>query len=308
MADFKFPDETENTATEDAVDFEIEGEGEDIEVVDDTPEADRGRTPMAEPPADVTDEELEKYSESVKKRIQHFSKGYHEERRAKEAALREREEALRFANKLVEENKKLQGSLGQGQQALLEQAKKVVANEVEQARQKLKEAHEAFDTEAIIAAQEELTSAKIRAERVNNFRPAPLQEERPAVQPAPIPQVQPDTKALAWQKANPWFGSNRRMTAVAMEVHNELVRSGVSPTSDTYYAQINAEVRKVFPDAFPSEKPSKSKGGIVAPATRSTAPKKIVLTQTAVNLAKRLGLTPEQYARAAADVMRNQND
>lgn len=308
MADFKFPDETENTATEDAVDFEIEGEGEDIEIVDDTPEADRGRTPMAEPPADVTDEELEKYSESVKKRIQHFSKGYHEERRAKEAALREREEALRFANKLVEENKKLQGSLGQGQQALLEQAKKVVANEVEQAKQKLKEAHEAFDTEAIIAAQEELTSAKIRAERVNNFRPAPLQEERPVVQPAPIPQVQPDAKALAWQKANPWFGSNRRMTAVAMEVHNELVSSGVSPTSDTYYAQINAEVRKVFPDAFPSEKPSKSKGGIVAPATRSTAPKKIVLTQTAVNLAKRLGLTPEQYARAAADVMRNQND
>ena len=305
MSEFKFPDETEKPVAEDKVDFEIEGE--DIEVVDDTPEEDRGRPPMTEPPAEVTDDELEKYSDSVKKRIQHFSKGYHEERRAKEAALREREEALRFAHKLVEENKKLQGSLGQGQQALLEQAKKVVANEIEQAKQKLKEAHEAFDTEAIIAAQEELTAAKIRAERVNNFRPAPLQEERPVVQPAPIPQVQPDSKALAWQKANPWFGSNRRMTALAMEVHNELVGNGIDPTSDTYYAQINAEVRKVFPDAFPSEKPSRSKNGVVAPATRSTAPKKIVLTQTQVSLAKRLGLTPEQYARAVAEEMRKQN-
>lgn len=305
--EFKLPDEVEQPISEDKVDFEIEGEASDIEVVDDTPEEDRGRPPMAEAPAEVTDEELEKYSDSVKKRIQHFSKGYHEERRAKETALREREEALRFAQKLVEENKKLQGSLGQGQQALLEQAKKVVANEVEQAKQKLKEAHEAFDTEGIIAAQEALTTAKIRAERVNNFRPAPLQEEQPVVQPAPIPQVQPDAKALAWQRANPWFGSNRRMTALAMEVHNELVGSGVSPTSDAYYEQINAEVRKVFPDAFPSEKPPKPKSGIVAPATRSTAPKKIVLTQTQVSLARRLGLTPEQYARAFAEELRKQN-
>ena len=308
MDEFKFPDEVAaKKATEEKVEFEIEGDGEaEIEVVDDTPEADRNRPPMAEPPAEVTDEELDKYSESVKKRIQHFSKGYHEERRAKEAALREREEALRLAQKLVEENKKLQGSLGQGQQALLEQAKKVVANEVEQAKAKLKEAHEAFDTEAIIAAQEELTAAKIKAERVNNFKPAPLQEEKPVVQPAPQP-IAPDSKALAWQKANPWFGQNRRMTALAMEVHNELVEGGIDPTSDAYYEQINSEVRKVFPDAFPSEKPSKPKGNVVAPATRSTAPKKIVLTQTQVTLARRLGVPLELYAKQVAEEMRKQN-
>lgn len=312
MADFKFPDEVAaEKPAEEKVEFEIEGEGApEIEVVDDTPEEDRGRTPMKEPPAEVTDEELAQYSEGVKKRIQHFSKGYHEERRAKEAALREREEALRFAQNLVEENKRLQGSLGQGQQALLEQAKKVVANEVEQAKAKLKAAHESGDTEAFIAAQEELTAAKIRAERVNNFKPAPLQQEKPVVQPAaqpPSPAAPaPDPKALAWQKANPWFGQNRRMTALAMEVHNELVESGVDTASDSYYEQINAEVRKVFPDAFPSEKPVK-RSSVVAPATRSTAPKKIVLTQSQVSLAKRLGLTPEQYARAAAEEMRKQN-
>jgi hypothetical protein len=260
-----------------------------------------------EAPAEVTDDELAQYSEGVKKRIQHFSKGYHEERRAKETALREREEALRLAQTLVEENKKLQGSLGQGQQALLEQAKKVVANEVAQAKAKLKEAHEAFDTDGIVAAQEELAKAVNKAERVNNFRPPVAKPEEPVVQPAPSlapPTV--DEKARAWQAANPWFTTNRKMRAVAMEIHNELVEGGVDPTSDEYYQRINSEVRQTFPDAFTSEKPVK-KAAVVAPATRSTAPKKIVLTQSQVSIAKRLGLTNEQYARAVAEEMRKQN-
>jgi hypothetical protein len=123
--EFEFPDEVEkeNPRKGGAV---VEAEPE-VEIVDDTPEKDRGRKPMDEPPKDVTDDELAKYDEGVRKRIQHFSKGYHEERRAKETALREREEAVRMAQQIVEENKKLKGSLHQGQSALLEQAKKVVA-------------------------------------------------------------------------------------------------------------------------------------------------------------------------------------
>jgi hypothetical protein len=262
---------------------------------------------MKEAPSDVTDDELSQYSDGVKKRIQHFSKGYHEERRAKESALREREEALRLAQNLVEENKRLQGSLGQGQQALLEQAKKVVANEVEQARQKYKQAYEAGDSDALVAAQDELTTAKIRAERVNNFKPAPLQAPQPVVQTAPqaqefVPQV--DSKARAWQDTNPWFGKDEEMTALALAAHEKLVKGGVDPTSDEYYEKINSRIRQVFPDAFPSEK---RRSSVVAPATRSTAPKKIVLTQSQVNLAKRLGLTNEQYARAVAEEMRKQN-
>ena len=304
MQTFKFPDEQGADPKADEVQFEVEGESE-IEVVDDTPEQDRGRAPMKEPPADVTDDELAQYSEGVKKRIQHFSKGYHEERRAKETALREREEAVRIAQNLVEENKKLQGSLGQGQQALLEQAKKVVANEVDAIKARLKEAHEAFDTDGIVAAQEELARAVNKAERVNNFKPPALQAPEVAVQPqAQVPE--PDSKARAWQTANPWCGSNRKMTALALEIHNELVEKGISPTSDEYYREINTEVRQLFPDAFPSEKTTR-RNPVVAPTTRSTAPRKIVLTQSQVSIAKRLGLTNEQYARAVAEEMRKQN-
>jgi len=308
MSEFKFPDEIEaGKPTEEKLQIEIEVEGDtEIEVVDDTPAQDRGRKPMKEAPADVTDDELEQYSEGVKKRIQHFSKGYHEERRAKEAAFREREEAMRLAQSLVEENKRLQGSLGQGQQALLEQAKKVVANEVESAKAKYKQAYEAGDSEALVSAQEELTSAKIRAERVNNFKPSVAQPQAPVVQPAPQPEYVPqvDTKARAWQEANSWFGADKEMTALALAVHEKLVESGVNPTSDEYYEKINSRVRSVFPDAFPSEK---RKSSVVAPATRSTAPRKIVLTQSQVQIAKRLGLTNEQYARAVAEEMRKQN-
>ena len=299
---FRFPDEK---PAEEKLEIEIEGEPE-IEVVDDTPEEDRGRKPMKEAPAEVTDDELAQYSEGVKKRIQHFSKGYHEERRAKEAALREREEAVRLAQNLVEENKRLQGSLGQGQQALLEQAKKVVQNELDQAKQRLKAAHEAFDTDAIVEAQEALASAKYKAERVNNFKPAVAQPQNNVVQPAPRPEqtVRVDSKAKAWQDANSWFGADKEMTALALAVHQDLVESGEDTNSDEYYEKINARVRKRFPEAFTSEK---RKSSVVAPATRSTAPRKIVLTQSQVQIAKRLGVPLEAYAKQVAEEMRKQN-
>ena len=261
---------------------------------------------MTDPPAEITDEELEKYSDSVKNRIKHFSKGYHDERRAKEAALREREEAVRIAQALAEENKKLQGSVGQNQAALLEQAKKAVVAEVEKAKANLKEAHESGDTEAFVSAQEELAKAVNRAERIASFRPPVAKPAEPVVQPAPQPVQTPkvDSKALAWRESNQWFGSNRGMTAFALAVHQDLTDEGVDVTSDDYYNRINKAVRERFPEAFTSEK---RKSNVVAPATRSTAPRKIVLTQSQVNLAKRLGITPEQYAREYAKQMRNEN-
>ena len=301
---FRFPDEKEKPV-EEKLEIEIEGDAE-IEVVDDTPEQDRGRKPMKEAPSDVTDDELAQYSDGVKKRIQHFSKGYHEERRAKEAALREREEAVRLAQNLVQENKRLQGSLGQGQQALLEQAKKVVKNELEQAKQKFKAAYEAGDSDALVEAQEAMAAAKYKSERVNNFKPAVAQPQNNVVQPAPQPEqtVRVDSKAKAWQDANSWFGADKEMTALALAVHQDLVESGVDTASDEYYEKINSRVRRRFPEAFTSEK---RKSSVVAPATRSTAPRKIVLTQSQVQIAKRLGLSNEQYARAVAEEMRKQN-
>jgi hypothetical protein len=312
--EFKFPDEAEskNAKAEEKIDFEVEGEGTpEIEVVDDTPAEDRGRKPMVEPPKEVTDEELAKYDEGVQKRIKHFTKGYHEERRAKETAEREREEALRLAQAVLEENKKLKGSVNQNQTALLEQAKRVVSNEVETAKRMYKEAYESGDSDKLVEAQEALTIAKIRADKVNNFKPAPLQEEETPVQinQQPTRAAPVDEKLLAWQDENQWFGSNKRMTAYALGLHEDLVGEGIPSGSDEYYRRINADIRERFSDQFGAEesvdaKPQRTKSNIVAPATRSTAPKKIVLTQTQVNLAKRLGVPLELYARKVAEEMR----
>jgi hypothetical protein len=310
--EFKFPDEAESKKSEDKVDFEVEGESEpEIEVIDDTPAEDRGRRPMAEPPKEFADDELLKYDEGVQKRIKHFTKGYHEERRAKEAAEREKEEAFKLAQAVLEENKRLKGSVNQNQTALLEQAKRVVSNEVETAKRLYKEAYESGDSERLVEAQEALTTAKIRADKVNNFRPTPLQEQETPVQIAqqPARAAPVDEKLLAWQDQNQWFGNNKRMTAYALGLHEDLVSEGIPSGSDEYYRRINADIRERFSDQFGAEesvdaKPQRTKSNIVAPATRSTAPKKIVLTQTQVNLAKRLGVPLELYARKVAEEMR----
>jgi hypothetical protein len=310
QTEFEFPDEAEVNARKGGKVVEPESDEPEIEVVDDTPPEDRGRKPMSEPPKEVTEEELSKYDESVQKRIKHFTKGYHDERRAKEAAQREKDEALRIAQAVMEENKKLKGSVNQNQNALIEQAKKVVANELEDAKRQYKAAYEAGDSDALVDAQEALTSAKMKAERVNNFRPAPLQEEKTEVQTTQQPQsaAPVDEKLLAWQDQNQWFGSNKRMTAYALGLHEDLVGEGIPAGSDEYYKRINADMRERFADQFgvdePADaKPQRTKSNNVAPATRSTAPRKIVLTQTQVNLAKRLGVPLELYARKVAEEM-----
>jgi hypothetical protein len=308
--EFEFPDEKA------AAEEKVNAAGEDeIEIVDDTPEEDRGRRPMTEPPREFADDELAKYDASVQQRIKHFTKGYHEERRAKEAAMREREEALNIAQSIVEENKKLKGSLGQNQAAVLESYKKLAANELEKAKARYKEAYESGDSDAMTEAQASLTTAAMRAERVNNIKAPSLQERKTDVQTQPQPRndfvapPEPDYKAQDWQQKNQWFGKDEEMTSFALGLHTKLINSGVNPKSDEYYERLNGRLRQVFPESFESEKtvdaptprPAKSN---VAPATRSTATKKIVLTQTQVNLAKRLGVPLELYARKVAEEMR----
>lgn len=284
-----------------------------IEVVDDTPKKDRGKKPSA-PPDDLTDEELESYSEKVKKRLQHFSKGYHDQRRAAEQAAREKAELEAMAARLVEENKKLKGTVGQNQQAMLEQAKKMAEREVEEAKAKFKAAYDAGESDAVVAAQDELTAAKLKADRVNNLKLPSLQEEETEVQTqTTAPTV--DERAVKWQQDNSWFGSDDEMTSFALGLHQKLVKQGINPRSDEYYEKINSRMRQVFPDAFddvdeddePEETKPRRKTNVVAPATRSTAPKKIVLTQTQVALAKRLGVPLEEYAKQVAMEMRKQN-
>lgn len=304
--EFTFPDED---AKAEKKPVQVEEELE-IDVVDDTPVQDRGRKP-APPPQEVTEDELEQYSESVQKRIKHFTRGFHDERRAKEAAQREKDEAIRLAQTVLEENKRLKSTVNRGQDALVQQATHAVTLEVEQAKRKYKEAYESGDADAIVDAQEALTTAKLRADKITSFKPEPVQDETPVVQIQPqSAPAQTDTKAQAWRESNSWFGSDDEMTAFALGLHQKLVKQGVDPRSDDYYERINARMRSVFPDQFdsePSEPKAKKAAPVVAPATRSTAPRKIVLTQTQVQLAKRLGVPLEMYARQVAEEMRKTN-
>lgn len=281
----------------------------EIEVVDDTPKADRNRKP-SDPPEDVTDEELEDYSEKVRRRIQHFSKGYHDERREKEKAIREREELERLSQRLVEENQKLKESEHKSQTALLEQAKKQAESEITAAKRAYKRAYDAGDSDKVLAAQDRLTTAKLKADKLEGFEIPEANYRLPTDEPEQgytPPPVQIDEKTRAWQKENPWFNTDEEMTSFALGLHNRLVKEGVDPQTDDYYERINTRMREVFPENFEDEPEVRRRSNnVVAPATRSTAPKKIRLTQTQLTLAKRLGLTPEQYAKQVALDMRKQ--
>lgn len=293
---------------------ETDGDDEvDVEIVDDTPPKDRGRKP-SEPPTDLTDDELGEYSEKVRKRIQHFSKGYHDERRAKEQAMREREELERLASQLVEENKKLKGTVNKNQEALLEQAKKAVTAELEQVKAQFKKAYDAGDSDAVVAAQEALTAVKLKADRIANFKVPPLQEETNDVQTKPTaPAPKADPRAVEWAKANPWFGPDEEMTSYVLGLHNKLVKEKVDPRSDQYYEIIDSRMRELFPDRFdeteeePAVKTRPKKASVVAPATRSVAPKKIKLTNTQVAYAKKFNIPLQEYARQVAKLEKVQN-
>lgn len=321
QVEFEFPDEKEERESrkgskvvtpEPEENIKAE-EKEEIEVVDDTPEEDRGRKPMENPPEDPTDEELASYSKREKTKTREFHKAYHDERRAKEAAMREKEEAIRIAQAILEENNRLKGTVNQSQNALIEQAKKSVAQELEEAKRKYKLAYENGDSDALVSAQEEITAAKIKAERVNNFKPKPLQEEKNQVQiPTETPQVRVDPRAEEWQRANTWFGVDREMTGFALAVHDKLVtEEGLNPQSDEYYQRIDGRLRQVFPEKFASAKPAdanqRPNANVVASASRSVAPKKITLTASEVNIAKRLNIPLERYAREVAVLRRNNN-
>jgi hypothetical protein len=297
--EFSFPDEVEKKP-------EVEDDGGvDVEIETSTKET--------KPTQSNDDDEIEKYDEKVKKRISDLQSGFHNERRRAEEAAREKDEALAFAQSIAEENKKLKGSLNVGQTALLEQAKKVVSNEVDDAKRRYKLAYESGDSDALVDAQELLTSAKIKMDRVNNFKPA-LQDEESNVKIAPreVPrQPQADPKAARWQNENSWFGSDDEMTSFALGLHTKLIKNGIDPNSDEYYAKINSRIRQVFPENFgldnnetetPQSSAPRQKSNVVAPATRSTSSSKIRLTPFQVTMAKKFGVSHELMAQKIAEL------
>lgn len=282
--------------------FEIvEDDSPEIEIVDDTPEEDRGRVKGA--PVDVTDEEIAQYSDNVQKRIRDLRRVYHDERREKEKALREHQEAISYAKAIADENRKLQERLSHGEKYLIETTKARTEAELSQIEREYKDAYDAGDTDRLIAAQKRLSEIVVQKREVDNYVPTPLQETKVPVE-TQIPKVVPDERTRQWVSQNQWFDTDPVMRGAAFGIHDELVRRGYVAGSDAYFEQIDARIREEFPQKFESRRPA----NVVAPASRSASnTKKISLKQSEINVAKKLGIPLEEYAAKKAKLMEQNN-
>lgn len=295
MEDYAFPD-----------DEKIE-----IEVEDDTPKEDRGRNPsQPEFVESLENDELDEYSEAAKQKIAGFRKIYHDERRAKDEADRERQEALNFAKQLLEENKALKGKVSHTESFAVDSIKTGAEQELEMAKKLYREAYEAGNSDLLVDAQEKMTTARIKMDRAQSAsedikQRRALQERENEVQ---IPQQSQkpvrDNKAVSWQERNSWFGQDDEMTSLALGLHEKLVKqNGMAyATTDEYYKRIDETMRKRFPENFEDVEDDKTTARtkpstVVAPASRSTSSKTVRLKTSQLSIAKKLGLTPEQYAR-----------
>jgi hypothetical protein len=314
MDNYKFPDEVENESVEtESKGLPEEKDDIEIEIEDDTPPQDKGRRPsQPEFVEQLEKDELDEYSAEAKKKIDGFRKIYHDERREKERALREQQEAIDLAKKLYEENKQLKNRVSSSDQAAVESYKTTAERELEMAKKEYREAYDAGDSERLVEAQDKLTSAKMKIAKASDFsenlnqRRAQQEQENEVqltqqAQPAPVR----DSKAVAWQERNPWFGQDDEMTSLALGLHEKLVKqNGLAyATTNEYYKRIDETMRKRFPENFEGEKVDDEKSSVrtkpstvVASASRSTSSKKIRLNTSQLAIAKKLGLTAEQYA------------
>lgn len=299
----------------------------EIEIVDDTPTEDRGRKPLKTPPKDEEDPDLIAVANNkVQQRIDELKRAWHDERRAKEKLEREQNEALTYAKKLVDENKKLYKQLSEGEKVLVQEAQKGAEYALKAAKRTLQEAQESGDSDKVAEAMSEITRVTMEQENWKKYQPQYKEEEIDnnsdtsalqkqnndvAYQQSVQQAAPPDEKALTWYNKNTWFGVDDEMTAFAYGLHQKLVRDGLDPRSDKYYERIDARLRQVFPDRFDEASPEedeeqvkrvekRQQATVVAPATRTTPSKKVVLTKTQVALARRLGVPLEVYAKHVA--------
>ena len=308
--EFKFPDEQDKDLPEDTLDIELE-------IEDDTPEKDRGKEAIPKEMVDKFDaaddeEELDEKAQAL--RLKQYKKVYHDERRAKEAAFREQQEAVNLAKRVMEENKKLREQYSAGEKTYIETVQSQADLQVQVAQRAYKEALESGDPDRIVEAQTALNDAGYRVHKAKDFRPSTLQAEENDVQMQEVEQQRPkiDPKTQSWLEQNPWYGTKKAMSSYAVGIHEELLDEYGQTVvgTDQYFRRIDRTMRDKFPEYFdtledkaePNEevqKPtSKAKPStVVAPATRSTASKQVRLKTSQQAIAKKLGLTPEQYAR-----------
>lgn len=299
--EFKFPDEKDENVSASTDEFEIE-------IEDDTPPEDRGRQPLPKQLVeDLEKDELEDYSDKAKERLKQYKKVYHDERREKEQALREQQEAIAYAQRIREENLNLKNRLSTGEQYFIETYKSAAELELDAAKKDYKSAYDMGDSDALLAAQEKLANAQFKIQKAKDFVPS-RQEEPVDVQPPANPVPRPDQRAIAWQERNDWFGRDEEMTSLALGLHQKLVAQYGSsyPSTDEYWSKVDETMRRRFPENFgdsndeaPDQKPQRTSklASVVASADRSTPSKKVKLRTSQVLIAKKLGLTPEQYVR-----------
>jgi hypothetical protein len=317
--DYKFPDEMEEDKGKpvdtEELDISIEEDEVQIEVKDDTPPADRGVEPVPENMRQELEtlDASEEYSRNVKEKFKQYKKVWNDERRAKEAAMREQQEALATAQKILDENKRLKSMLHNGEKELISTYQTSAEMEAERARRSYKEAYDSGDSDALAEAQEEMMRAQLKLDKAKSFKPTvqnPENDVQIQVKQSQQP-AQMDDKVAEWVANNPWYvdPNKKVMSKYAVFVHEELEekfgRAFIG--TDEYFKRIDTEVKRRFPEEFDDievkndeeEKPQRTAklSTVVAPAKRSTSSKKIVLTKTQVALAKKFGLSPEQYAR-----------
>jgi hypothetical protein len=282
----------------------------EVEVVDDTPTEDQvaPRDQEAAADFDISEDEIGQYSDRVQKRIKRLKYEFHEQRRARETAERQNQEAVAHAQRIVQENRELKGLLQKGNEALFKATEAKTDSELQMAEKDFREAYDAGDTDRIIEAQKRVNDAQYSRRSVEEMRPVE-RENSPVAQPQqPEYTPPPDPRAIEWLRDNPWFGQDKEMTSFAYGLHEKLVvDERVSPQSEEYYQRIDERVRQVFPDHFDGAEPPREEAArksVVAPATRAgKAPRKVSLTKNQVDLAKKLGLTAEQYANQVAKDM-----
>ena len=308
--EYKFPDEIEEDQKK--VSAEAQEDDFELEIEDDTPELDRGRKPLPkEVREELENDDLEKYTEDAQAKLRALNKVWHDERREKEQALRERQAAEDMAKRMLEENKQLKSRLSSGEQSYLNTYKNAAELELNAAKRAYKEAYDMGDADRLVEAQQQIADANYKLRRAQEYVPA-RHEEETEVQSVPEAQVpRPDQRTIAWQERNDWFGKDEEMTSLALGLHQKLVKQyGASyPSTDEYWQKVDDTMRRRFPDYFeddqqqedeaPRTRPQRVErvSTVVAPATRSSPSKKVKLKQSEVNIAKRLGLTPEQYVR-----------
>jgi hypothetical protein len=324
--DFEFPDEKEAKGKPEAV----EDDGFDVEIEDDTPRKDRGRKPDDTPPEDPTEDELASYDEKVQSRLKKFTRGYHDERRAKEEALREREAAEKLAKQLWDQNRKLQEQVSLGSRAYIEQSKSSAEMEFENAKKRYKEAYESGDSDAVVDAQAEVSRATLNLDKVQNMRPLQVEENDVQIQQRSTNQPNVSQRDQRWMQKNTWFGTDPEMTASALGLHQKLAKEHGTDFvgSDDYYKRVDATMRRRFPEYYddtqsdeddtPSKKVSEpayeeepprratKPANVVAPASRSTPPNRIRLKASEAAIARRLGVPLEEYAKQVAQLKRGE--